>query len=300
MYEKMMEEINRRHEMELLDQHFPGKSCSNTRCENLCRNVCAAAIRLRMSPEELVDHTIQKEIVPHCGCEKSLALSDKKSNSQNYPNKGKPIPGCRFGYTYGSHPPKTDDQLAAQKKYSLTSKKNAHGQKAENESKSSSQVKELFFREKDSPGKYGNFGGGLTFSGIDDLIEQIENSKIPLHGLDKLIIVNHSGIDDFYNMGNSDNLRYISDEQIRKLKKFLHSKSIVDVRMCAAASGKNGEKTAQKLADKLGCQVIVYAGPVSPSGSRPLINLTPDDVPWYERILPDSKPRKFFPRIDKK
>ena len=300
MNEKRMEEIKCKHEMELLDQYFPGKSCGNARCENLCCNVCAAAIRLRMSPEELVDHAIQTEIIPHYACEKPLVLSDKRSNSKDYPNKGKPIPGCRFGYTYGNHPPKTDDQIAAQKKYSLTSKKNAHGQKAENESKSSSQVKELFFREKDSPGKYGNFGGGLTFSGIDDLIEQIENSKIPPHGLDKLIIVNHSGIDDFYNMGNSDNLRYISDEQIRKLKKFLHSKSIVDVRMCSAASDKNGEKTAQKLADKLGCQVIVYAGPVSPSGSRPLINLTPDDVPWYERILPDSKPRKFFPRIDKK
>ena len=120
MYEKMMEEINRRHEMELLDQHFPGKSCGNTRCENLCRNLCAAAIRLRMSPEELVDHAIQKEIVPHFGCEKSLALSNKKIDSDHYPNKGKPIPGCRFGYTYGSHPPKTDDQLAAQKKSSAS------------------------------------------------------------------------------------------------------------------------------------------------------------------------------------
>ena len=118
MYEKMMEEINRKHEMELLDRHFPGKSCGNTRCENLCRNLCAAAIRLRMSPEELVDHGIQKEIVPHFGCEKSLALSNKKIDSDHYPNKGKPIPGCRFGYTYGSHPPKTDDQLAAQKKSS--------------------------------------------------------------------------------------------------------------------------------------------------------------------------------------
>ena len=300
MYEKMMEEINRKHEMELLDRHFPGKSCGNTRCENLCRNLCAAAIRLRMSPEELVDHGIQKEIVPHCGCEKSVALSDKKSNSQNYPNKGKPIPGCRFGYTYGSHPPKTDDQLEAQMKSSVVSKKNSQGQKSENESKSSSPAKELFFREKDSPGKYGNFGGGLTFSGINDLIEQIENSKIPPHGLDKLIIANHSGIDDFYNMGNNDNLRHISDEQIKRLKKYLHSKSIVDIRMCSIASGKDGEKTAQKLADKLGCQIIVYAGPVSPSGSRPLINPTPDDVPWYERILPDPKPKKFFPRIDKK
>jgi hypothetical protein len=107
--------------MELLDQHFPGKSCGNTRCENLCRNLCAAAIRLRMSPEELVNHGIQKEIVPHFGCEKALVLSDKYPNSQNYPNKGKPIPGCRFGYTYGSHPPKSDDQLEAQKKSSKTS-----------------------------------------------------------------------------------------------------------------------------------------------------------------------------------
>ena len=121
MYEKMMEEINRRHEMELLDQHFPGKSCGNTRCENLCRNLCAAAIRLRMPPEEMVDHGIQKEIVPHFGCEKALVLADNRINSNNYPNKGKPIPGCRFGYTYGSHPPKTDDQLEAQKKSSKTS-----------------------------------------------------------------------------------------------------------------------------------------------------------------------------------
>ena len=121
MNEKRMEEIKCKHEMELLDQHFPGKSCGNARCENLCRNVCAAAIRLRMSPEELVDHAIQKEIIPHYACEKALVLSDKRSNSKDYPNKGKPIPGCRFGYTYGNHPPKTDDQLAAQKKSSKTS-----------------------------------------------------------------------------------------------------------------------------------------------------------------------------------
>ena len=121
MNEKRMEEIKCKHEMELLDQHFPGKSCGNSRCENLCRNVCAAAIRLRMSPEELVDHAIQKEIIPHYACEKPLVLSDKRPNSKDYPNKGKPIPGCRFGYTYGNHPPKTDDQLAAQKKSSKPS-----------------------------------------------------------------------------------------------------------------------------------------------------------------------------------
>ena len=53
-----------------------------------------------------------KEIIPHCSCEKPLAVSDKHPNSKDYPNKGKSIPGCRFGYTYGNHPPETDDQLA--------------------------------------------------------------------------------------------------------------------------------------------------------------------------------------------
>ena len=102
-------------------------------------------------------------------------------------------------------------------------------------------------------------------------------------------------------MGDGDNLRHISNEQIRRIKKFLHSKSIVDIRMCSVASGKNGEETAQKLADKLGCQVIVYAGPVAPNGGRPAINPILDrNIPWSERILPDPRPGKFFPRIEKK
>ena len=62
-----------------------------------------------------------KQKSSHYACEKPLVLSDKRPNTKDYPNKGKPIPGCRFGYTYGNHPPKTDDQLAAQKKSSKTS-----------------------------------------------------------------------------------------------------------------------------------------------------------------------------------
>ena len=58
--------------------------------------------------------------MPRHACKKVLQLADYP-NSKNYPNQGKPIPGCRFGYTYGSHPPKTDDQLEAQKKSSKTS-----------------------------------------------------------------------------------------------------------------------------------------------------------------------------------
>lgn len=46
---------------------------------------------------------------------KKILLADYP-NSSNYPNKGKIIPRCRFGYTYGTHPDKSDKQLATQSK----------------------------------------------------------------------------------------------------------------------------------------------------------------------------------------
>ena len=117
MNEKWLEEIKRNDEMTMLDRHFPGKSCGNAECERLCASACAIAKKMNVSPNELVDYAIQQEIVPRHACKKVLQLADYP-NSKNYPNQGKPIPGCRFGYTYGSHPPKTDDQLEAQKKSS--------------------------------------------------------------------------------------------------------------------------------------------------------------------------------------
>ena len=120
MNEKWLEEIKRNDEMRMLDRNFPGKSCGNAECERLCASACAIAKKMNVSPNELVDYAIQKEIVPRHACKKVLQLADYP-NSKNYPNQGKPIPGCRFGYTYGSHPPKTDDQLEAQKKSSKTS-----------------------------------------------------------------------------------------------------------------------------------------------------------------------------------
>ncbi|MBQ6598142.1 MAG: hypothetical protein IJH79_11375, partial [Lentisphaeria bacterium] len=111
MNEKWIEEIKRNDEMTMLDRHFPGKSCGNAECERLCTSACAIAKKMNVSPNELVDYAIQQEIVPRHACKKVLQLADYP-NSKNYPNQGKPIPGCRFGYTYGSHPPKTDDQLS--------------------------------------------------------------------------------------------------------------------------------------------------------------------------------------------
>ena len=120
MNEKWLEEIKRNDGMTMLDRHFPGKSCGNAECERLCTSACAIAKKMNVSPNELVDYAIQQEIVPRHACKKVLRLADNP-NSKNYPNQGKPIPGCRFGYTYGSHPPKTDDQLEAQQKSSKTS-----------------------------------------------------------------------------------------------------------------------------------------------------------------------------------
>ena len=119
MNEKWIEEIKHNDEMTMLDRYFPGKSCGNAECERLCIGACAMAKKLNVSPNGLVDYAIQQEIVPRHACKKAMLLADYP-NSQNYPNKGKTIPGCRFGYTYGSHPDKSDEQLAANKK---TSKK---------------------------------------------------------------------------------------------------------------------------------------------------------------------------------
>ena len=48
-------------------------------------------------------------------------------------------------------------------------------------------------------------------------------------------------------------------------KYFLNENSVVELRMCRAASDKEGMDTAQMLADKLGCTVRVYGGFVSPA-----------------------------------
>lgn len=282
MYEKMMEEINRRHEMELLDQHFPGKSCGNTRCENLCRNLCAAAIRLRMSPEELVDHGIQKEIVPHFGCEKSLALSNKKIDSDHYPNKGKPIPGCRFGYTYGSHPPKTDDQLARELSKTSSSRSTLTQGKG----------RKVQFHVEGSPSP-GIFAESSSFNGIEDLLTQLEK-KYPAGSIDHLIITNHSGDGsstsltkkgsadpyDLYHIGNRPN-----QNNLARLKKMLAPNATIELRMCRDAEGQEGKERLQHIANVIGCKVIGYENKVNPIGGKaPRTIYMPGKKTFYPNI----------------
>ena len=154
MDEQWRKEIRRRDEMHLLDRYFPGKSCGNTRCEDICRSACAVAVKMNVPPKEIVDQAIQAGIIPVCGCEKILELRD-------YPNEGKPIPGCRFGYTYGSHPPKTDDQLEAQQKSSKTSSTPSRWDKIKGKVSNAIQALQIGVETAGAPAGTGEMVGGV-------------------------------------------------------------------------------------------------------------------------------------------
>ena len=140
----------------------------------------------------------------------------------------------------------------------------------------------------------------IIFDGIDDLIKQLEQRKYLPHSIDKLVIIGHGGGDNDYKMGSGDldQLNSITDEQVRQLKNFLHTDSVVDIRMCRAASGVEGKKTAQMLANKLNCTVIAHEGYVSEKGG-PADYIFPWNAPELsprDWIHPPYKRREFRPR----
>ena len=87
--------------------------------------------------------------------------SPTNSNSKDYPNKGKPIPGCRFGYTYGNHPPKTDYQLAAQKKSSKTSTSKSRWEKIKGHVSNAIQALQVGAETAGAPAGTGEMVGGV-------------------------------------------------------------------------------------------------------------------------------------------
>ena len=142
------------------------------------------------------------------------------------------------------------------------------------------------------------------FDGVDDLIRKLEKQKYRPHSVDNLIIIGHGGGDNDYKMGSGEleQLDSITDEQVRKLKNFLHADSVVDIRMCRAASGAEGKRTAQMLANKLGCTVIAYEGYVSRKGG-PADYIFPWNAPELsprDWIRPPYKEKEFRPQgVDK-
>lgn len=169
-----------------------------------------------------------------------------------------------------------------------------------NADKMKRQPTEVYFHVEGAPGKYGHFGGGISFSGIDDLIDKLERGNYPPHSIDHLIIIGHGGNDNSYfaepdkEQKEREHFGDITDLQVARLRKFLKRTSIVEFRFCRAAEGKEGRKTALSLAKKLGCNVRVYGGYVAPNGGR---------TPWVKKrddpegpfFFPENKPEDFHP-----
>ena len=168
MNEELFKKIKQNDKKVALEQAFPGRSCGNVECEKLCSEVYQIAKTLNIAPQILINDAIEHDIKPQYGCIKKILLADYP-NSSNYPNKGKIIPRCRFGYTYGTHPDKSDKQLATQSKVNQVKPykhfypelRRGKGQKIQ-------------FHVKGSPGRPDILGGSTSFDGINDLLNQIE------------------------------------------------------------------------------------------------------------------------------
>lgn len=153
--------------------------------------------------------------------------------------------------------------------------------------KQSTPTKSVTIRIDKSPGL-----GGIRASGIDDMLTKIEN-VYPEGGITELIISNHSGLEGFFSMGNSDSLAYISSNQLNRLRKLLSADAIIDIRMCFAAGGDDGAMITQQLADNLNVVIKGYDSPVSPFGTQASHYFKGNNVPVF---FPQLKVKYFFPR----
>ena len=104
-----------------------------------------------------------------------------------------------------------------------------------------------------------------------------------------------------YPSGNGDALSMPDDTRTRRLKKLLRSKTAVNVRMCHSAGGNDGEIAAQKLAGRLHCKVIGYAGPVNYYGGRAFYTKRDPDrpMPYFQHFFQNPKPKIFYPQLEK-
>ena len=163
----------------------------------------------------------------------------------------------------------------------------------------------VHMRVKNSPGAFGNtfFSlGDIEFEGFDDMIQKLEKEfLLKKIKIDTLIISNHGGLEGAYPLGNGDALNMLNDTQISRLKKLFHSKTTIDVRMCHSAGGNDGEIAAQKLANRLNCKVIGYAGPVNYYGGRAFYTKRDPDrpMPYFQHFFQSPKPKIFYPQLEK-
>jgi len=79
---------------------FPEREFSDDALER-CSSLLKVASLLGLDPKKLLQTEVDK-------------LPRKDEHNLAFSNIGYPIPGCKFGYTYGSHPDATDAQIAAE------------------------------------------------------------------------------------------------------------------------------------------------------------------------------------------
>ena len=269
---------------------------------NECKK-CQALEGTRITPEVWADEEKMKskgfwkqkngEYLPHPNCK--CHWEEKREKKQTR-RKNKPDKTLRTIQEATEETQKIKKDANVEKIIPATIAVNEN----KNENKEKKQSTEVYFHVEGAPGKYGNFGGGISFSGIDDLINKLENGNYPPHSIDHLIIIGHGGYDNSYfaepDKGQKDREHFgdITDLQAARLKRFLNRNSIVEFRFCRAAEGKEGRKTALSLAKKLGCTVRVYGGYVAPNGGRaPWVTKKNDpDGPFF---FPENKPEDFHP-----
>ena len=152
-------------------------------------------------------------------------------------------------------------------------------------------VHSVTIRTKDSPGI-----GGIRVNSIDDMLSRLEKEYAP-GTISELIITGHGEFSGEFEIGGkADRLDLMSDEQISRLKKLLMPNAVIDIRMCYGIQDSKGEEVAQRLANRLGCQVRAYANQVSPLGTAPAPWQKKNiHVEWWRRPFTGAGGKTFHP-----
>jgi len=82
---------------------YPGERCGKAECMEKSAAVFEVASQMGMDIKALMQNCLKNEIMPVCGC-MPVPFRDYERH---------PLKKCRFGFYYGEHPDKTDEQLEA-------------------------------------------------------------------------------------------------------------------------------------------------------------------------------------------
>lgn len=67
--------FKRRDKLAVLDREFPGESCGNAECENLCAEALRVAKAMRLDPKIMLEDSIKQGIAPQTHCVPASARS---------------------------------------------------------------------------------------------------------------------------------------------------------------------------------------------------------------------------------